>query len=77
MALGTGTPLLRVAWGEEGWPRAAGPVTAELGDWCGAARIKCGPGFGSEAQWFYKEIMAMASICTALTDQKASPLYMG
>ena len=77
MALGTGTPLLRVAWGEEGWPRSAGPVTAELGDWCGAARIKCGPRFGSEAQWFYKEIMAMASICTALTDQKASPLYMG
>ena len=32
MALGTGTPLLRVAWGEGGWPRSAGPVTAELGD---------------------------------------------
>lgn len=56
MALGTGTPLLRVAWGEEGgWLRPAGPVIAELGNWCGATGIKCGPGFGSEAQWFYRD----------------------
>lgn len=69
MALGTGTPLLQVAW-EKKLAEGSRSSHSRAGRLRGAARIKCGPRFGSEAQWFYKEIMAMASICTALTDQK-------
>lgn len=55
------------------WKLTEGGSHSRAGAWgdsCGATGMKCGPGFGSEAHWFYKETMPIANIHTALQSRK-------